>query len=102
MFSVPLLIIFGWPYVTLSRLLFIKPVVFYPGAFLFSFPFTLTLLHGHVTLALGSVHRNIYYEWLQKHPLTYGLLFHPIFIRTRFRLALLVISIILFIAGVLI
>lgn len=98
-FSIPLFIIFAWPYVMFSQLLSIKAIFYYPGAILFSLPFMLTLLHGHVTLALGSIHRGMYYQWLTEHPLTYGLLFHPIFIRTRFRLALLAVSIILIIVG---
>jgi hypothetical protein len=41
----------------------------------------------------------MYYEWLERHSLTYGLLFHPIYTRTRFRLAILAVGIILFIVG---
>jgi hypothetical protein len=100
--SIPLFIIFAWPYVLFSHLLSIHAVLYYPGAILFSLPFMLTILHGYVTLALGSIHRSIYYEWLQQHPLTYGLLFHPIYTRTRFRLAVLAIGIIMFIVGTII
>lgn len=100
--SIPLFIIFAWPYVEFSHFLDIKTIIYYPGAILFAFPFMLTLLHGYVTLALGSVHRHHYYEWLQDHPLTYGLLFHPVFTRTRFRLVVFAVSVIMFIVGALI
>lgn len=76
-----------------------KNWVRYGGAFLFSIPFTLTLLHGHVTMALGSAHRHHYYQWLNEHRLTYGLFFHDIFTSTRFRLIILVISTIIFLAS---
>lgn len=97
--TVPLLIFFAWPYIVFSKMLSITSVIYYPGALLFSFPFTLTLLHGHVTLALGSAHRHHYYNWLEEHKLTYGLLFHPMFISTRFRLVILATSSIVFIIG---
>jgi len=100
--SIPLFVIFAWPYVEFSQLLSIKTVIYYPGAILFSLPFTITILHGHVTMALGSIDRHHYYDWLNNRPLTYGLLFHPVFTRTRFRLVVLAISIILFIVGALI
>lgn len=93
--SVPLLILFAWPYLVFSSLLSAPNWVAYSGSILFSVPFTLTLLHGHVTLALGPAHRRHYYHWLQDHPLTYGLLFHPMVTRTRFRLVMLTISLLL-------
>jgi len=97
--SVPLIVIFAWPYVVFGYLASIQPIVFYIGAAFFSFPFALTILHGHVTLALGSAHRHHFYEWLRTKPLTYGLLFHPMFISTRFRLVTLSLSVIVFITG---
>lgn len=96
---VPLLILFAWPYVIFNYLLFISPEFFYPASLLFSLPFTLTILHGHVTLALGSAHRHHYYNWLKDHAMTYGLFFHPVFISTRFRLVVLALSVIIFIVG---
>ncbi len=97
--SVPLLLIFAWPYFIISELFSIPKVISFPGAILFGLPFMLTLLHGHVTMAVGAVHREHYYNWLQNYPLTYGLLFHPIVVKTRFRLTLFFTSIILFAAG---
>lgn len=97
--TVPLVVFFAWPYIVLSHFLSLAPVIYYPGAVLFSFPFTLTLLHGHVTLALGSAHRHHYYNWLEEHKLTYGLLFHPMFISTRFRLVILLTSLFVFLIG---
>jgi len=97
--ALPLIALFAWPYIAFSHLLTIPPIIFYPGALFFSLPFALTILHGHVTLALGSVHRPHYYSWLGEHPLTYGLLFHPVLISTRFRLVVFTISIIVFLIG---
>ena len=96
---VPLIILFAWPYLTISAFLETDLRISYIGAFLFSLPFSLTILHGHVTMALGSLHRHHYYEWLEENTLTYGLFFHPMFTRTRFRLILLVISIIILALG---
>lgn len=90
--SVPLIILFAIPYLLIAELINAQTIISYIGAFLFSIPFSLTILHGHVTMALGSLHRHHYYEWLKENTLTYGLFFHPMFTRTRFRLILIVLS----------
>lgn len=97
--TVPLLILFAWPYLYIAEFLAVESSLGYPGAFLFSIPFTLTILHGHVTMALGSLHRHHYYDWLEENALTYGLFFHPIFTRTRFRLLLVISSMTVLVAG---
>lgn len=97
--SVPLLIIFAWPYFFICELFNIPHVIAFPGSILFALPFMLTLLHGHVTLAVGAAHRSHYYQWLQEYPFTYGLLFHPIIIKTRFRLVLFFLSVIMMAMG---
>ena len=97
--SVPFFVLFAWPYWYLANFAGIQKIITYVGCMLFSIPFMITILHGHVTMALGEAHREHYYDWLHKHPLTYGLLFHPVMMRTRFRLILLVISVLLFLAG---
>ncbi len=89
---VPLTILFAWPYLFLAKVMDIETYTAYAGALLFSIPFMITILHGHVTMALGSAHRHHYYEWLEENSLTYGLFFHPTFTRTRFRLILVVLS----------
>ncbi len=86
--SPPLTILFSWPYIYIGEILGIQSGVLFPGALFFSVPFTVTILHGHVTMALGSVHRDYYYEWLKSYPYSFGLLYHPIWIKTRFRLIL--------------
>lgn len=94
--TIPMIVLFAWPYYLCASLLEIDSIVRYAGAFFFSIPFMLTILHGHVTMALGAVHRHHYYNWMiHDKPLTYGLLFHPVFVKTRFRLVLLVLSLIL-------
>lgn len=91
--TVPMVILFAWPYLLCVQLLNINMTLKYAGALLFSAPFMLTILHGHVTMALGAAHRHHYYKWMNEDkPLTFGLLFHPVFVKTRFRLILLVIS----------
>lgn len=97
--TVPLAILFSWPYLYLGRHMEIANWALYPGAIVFATPFVLTILHGHATLALGSLHRGKYYEWLESKPLTFGLLFHPVLASTRLRLAILVVSLILFVLG---
>lgn len=100
--SIPLLLIFAWPYFFLSELFYINRNIAFAGSILFALPFMLTILHGHVTMALGAVHRHHYYNWLQEKPYTYGLLFHPVVISTRFRLILFFISLVIFVIGLIV
>lgn len=97
--SVPLLLIFAWPYYFLCELFQINRTIAFPGSIIFALPFMLTILHGHVTMALGAVHRHHYYDWLSSHPLTFGLLFHSVIISTRFRLVLFFLSLVFLAAG---
>jgi len=91
--SIPLMILFGWPYLFMAAFFEVHTAPAYTGAFLFATSFSLTILHGHVTMAIGAAHRYHYYDWLKENTLTYGLFFHPMFTRTRFRLILIVLSI---------
>lgn len=97
--SVPLLLIFAWPFYFLCEIFGIHKAVSFPGSIVFGLPFMLTILHGHVTMALGAAHRHHYYSWLSEFPLTYGLLFHSVIISTRFRLLLFFISLIFLFIG---
>lgn len=97
--SVPLLVIFAWPYFFLSELLYINKMLSFPGSIFFGLPFMLTILHGHVTMALGAAHRHHYYRWLSDNPLSFGLLFHFGIISTRFRLILFFFSLIILFIG---
>lgn len=99
--SVPLLLIFAWPYFFLSELLYIHKAISFPGSIIFGLPFMFTILHGHVTMALGAAHRHHYYNWLSKFPFTFGLLFHSVIISTRFRLLLFFLSLLLLSVGTL-
>lgn len=100
--SIPLFILFAWPYWYVSHLSGLNETIIYFGSCLFSLPFMITILHGHVTMALGEAHRHHYYRWLMNQPLTYGLFFHSTMMRTRFRLILLILSFLIFITGLLI
>lgn len=90
--TIPLLVLFAWPYYYAAKLVGMDESFRYVGAFMFSLPFMATILHGHVTMALGSAHRNHYYDWLNIHPFSFGLFFHPIIVSTRFRMIVLIIS----------
>ncbi len=95
----PLIMFFAWPYLYVSQFMEIANILSYIGAIFFAIPFMITILHGHVTMAIGEAHRHHYYNWLSRQPLTYGLLFHSVMMRTRFRLVLLIISMALFLIG---
>lgn len=97
--TVPLLLLFAWPYYFICELASIDRYISFPGSILFALPFMVTILHGHVTMALGTLHRHHYYNWLGDYPLTYGLLFHEILISTRFRLVLLTLSFMILLAA---
>ena len=97
--TVPLIVLFAYPYLYLAHLLSIQENIIYIGCFLFALPFTLTIMHGHVTMALGAAHRHHYYQWMEERPLTYGLLFHPVMTSTRFRLILVLLSLVLIPGG---
>jgi hypothetical protein len=84
--TLPLLLLFSWPYMEFAKLFSLDRMIIVTGALIFAFPFLITILHGHVTMAIGALHRHLYYEWLEEHPLTWGLFFNSIMIRTRFRL----------------
>lgn len=99
MLAAPFFIILSWPYWYISHFAGIENFIAYAGCILFSAPFMITILHGHVTMALGEAHRHHYYHWLNENPYTYGLLFHPIITSTRFRLVLLAASFLLFVGG---
>ena len=97
--SIPLIFLFAWPYLYICRFMNIEVMLAYAGSVLFAVPFMTTIVHGNVTMALGSVHRNHYYDWLADQNLTYGLFFSRLFIRTRFRLVMIVISLLLMAVG---
>lgn len=99
MMSVPLLLIFSWPYYFFCEQMEMNQIATFAGSIIFALPFMFTILHGHVTMALGAVHRHHYYEWLRGYPFTYGVLFHPVIISTRFRLILFLSSLVILILG---
>ncbi|MBO6534866.1 MAG: hypothetical protein JJ966_01505 [Balneolaceae bacterium] len=100
--SLPLIVLFAWPYYYAAKLVGMGEALRYLGAFIFSLPFTLTIIHGHVTMALGSFHRLNYYQWLTERPFSFGLFYNDLLISTRFRLILLIVSLIFLPVGYLI
>ena len=92
--TIPMIVLFSWPYYYAAKLVGMEESFRYIGAFMFSLPFMFTIMHGHVTMALGSVHREHYYRWLEEHTFSYGILFTPTFVKTRFRPIFLIVSLI--------
>ncbi|MFO8028461.1 MAG: hypothetical protein R6U28_01245 [Cyclonatronaceae bacterium] len=95
----PLLLLFAWPYAILGLWFEFPEFWLYTGAFLFAFPLSLTIIHGHVTLALGALQRSHYYEWLTRRRWGFGFWIKPAFFATRFRLIPLIISLFMLLAG---
>lgn len=97
--SVPMIVLFAWPYYYFAKLIGLSEAIRYVGAFVFAIPFMITIIHGHVTMALGSIHRVHYYNWLKKNPYSFGIFYNEMLISTRFRLILLIVSLILLPVG---
>jgi hypothetical protein len=96
-----LLILFAWPYAVIGLWFDFPETWLYAGTFLFAFPLTLTIIHGHVTIALGALQRSHYSRMAGTPPLGIRILWiRPIFFTTRFRLILLIISLVMLISGV--
>ncbi|MFN1835852.1 hypothetical protein AB2B38_011375 [Balneola sp. MJW-20] len=93
--TVPMIVLFSWPYYYAAGMLGMQESLRFVGSFIFAIPFMITILHGHVTMALGLAHRDHYYQWLVDHPYSYGLFFSRLEISTRFRLILLITSLLL-------
>jgi len=95
----PVLLLFGIPYYIIAQQLVSNPYLWLPGSLLFAMPFMLTVLHGHVTIALGRAHRDHYYEWLSSKPFTAGLGYHPLLLATRFRFGMVMMALLLMVLG---
>lgn len=98
----PLFILFAWPYAVLGLWFDLQEYWLYSGTFFFAFPLTLTIIHGHVTIALGALQRSHYYDWLKRQRWSYGFWIRPFFFTTRFRLILLIVSLAMLAAGIII
>lgn len=83
--SIPLFGLFGWISFSLCYALEKNWILSLVAATLCAFPLMLTMLHGHVTMAIGVSHRDHYYQWLNQKTNRWGWFFHPIFISTKFR-----------------
>lgn len=94
-----LLFFFAWPFYRLGVIVGSQHEINILSSFIFATSFTLTILHGHVSVAVGSLHRSVYYNWLEANRNTYGLLFSTLFITTRFRLSLLIVAMAIQLAG---
>jgi hypothetical protein len=97
-----LMFFFSWPYFKMGQMLHLDSSLALLGSIVFGFSFMLTILHGHVSVAIGNLHRGLYYEWLESHPYSYGIMFHKGMTTTRFRISLILIAITILIFGSLI
>lgn len=95
--TLPMLILFAWPYYMVATWTGISSPIANLGAIIFALPFMMTILHGHVTMALGALHRHHYYNWLSGYPLSFGFFFHPVMFRTRFRISIVIIALLVMI-----
>lgn len=85
--SLPLFGLFSWIGFALLYQLYPHLLSALLGALFLGLAMMLTMLHGHVTVALGVTHRELYYQWLNQRGNKLGLFFFPIFTSTRFRLS---------------
>ncbi len=95
----PVLLLFGLPYYVVAKNVLGNHYLWLPGSLLFAMPFMLTVLHGHVTIAVGRAHRNHYYEWLENRPFSAGLGYHPMLLTTRFRFGMILMALLLLVLG---
>lgn len=98
----PLFILFSWPYAMIGLWFELRELWLYTGTFLFAFPLVQTIIHGHVTIALGALQRSHYHEWLKRRKWAMGFWIRPLFFTTRFRLILLILSLGMLVSGILI
>jgi len=95
-----LMFFFSWPFYRLGLMASSNLFFNYIGSILFALGFSLTILHGHVSVAIGSLHRHLYYEWLTQNRLTYGFLFVNFMTKTSVRLSLIVLALLVQITGI--
>lgn len=100
--SGPLLILFAWPYLIIAGSIGIHELIIVAGSLLFAIPFSLTIIHGHISVAVGPLHRDSYYYWQQNRKGLLKWAFHPELFRTRIRLGMIFSSLAFLLIGVLI
>lgn len=90
----PALVFFAWPYLRLCEALGTSELAGYIGAGFFSISFTLTVVHGHISMAVGDLHRHEFHQWTRRRTHPWKLAYHPALFRYRTRLGLLALSVI--------
>jgi len=95
-----LMFFFSWPFFRLGEMAHSNFILNYAGSLLFAFGFSLTILHGHVSIAIGSLHRHLYYQWLSENKFTYGFLFLNFMTRTSVRLSFILVAVLFQLAGI--
>jgi hypothetical protein len=90
----PIIVLFSWPYVLLGHHFGADRLLVLIGAFFFSLPFCLTIISGHISVAVGPLHTRRFFEWQQNLSGMMRFAFHPVMFTTYFRLSSLGISLI--------
>lgn len=85
----PLLVFFAWPYTRLAELVGTTDYFTILGSGLFSIAFTLTIVHGHISMSVGELHRVEFYKWTRRRRYPWKWFYHPTLFRYGTRLALL-------------
>jgi hypothetical protein len=93
----PVLVLFAWPYLLICQHFGADRLINLVGAFFFSLPFTLTIVSGHISVAVGPLHFTRYFDWQQNLNGFFKYAFHPMLFRTEFRLVSLVLSLLILI-----
>lgn len=89
----PLLLFFAWPFGWLTELVGTSDVFSIVGGGLFSIAFTLTIIHGHISISVGELHRIEFYRWTRKRRYPWKWFYHPSLFQYSTRLTLLLVSI---------
>ncbi len=90
----PLLLFFSWPYLRLAELIGTSAVFALIGCGLFSIAFTLTIVHGHISISVGELHRVEFYRWTRRRHYPWKWFYHPTLFQYSTRLTLLLASIV--------
>lgn len=88
----PSLVFFAWPYLRLADAMGSSDFASLLGAGFFSISFTLTVVHGHIAMAVGDLHRVEFHRWTRRRNGPWRMAYHPALFRYRTRLGLLGLS----------
>jgi hypothetical protein len=96
----PVLLLFAWPYLLVCQHFGVDRLLNLVGAFFFSMPFCLTIVSGHIAVAVGPLHFQRYFEWQQNLPGILKFAFHPVLFKTEYRLSAFAISLLILVISI--